>query len=179
MATCAYPRDCKRYPFDEKSFLAGPPEETNLAFAYAKRALYIQSICCRKQNNVNYSCFSPSNLYGVGDNFDLESSHFVSSMVRKIFEAENGEQIEFWGTGRPLRQQLYVDDLVKIIPLLLEKHNSELPLIIAPNENLSIKEMIDMCLSVSNKDIRIKFNGKFEGQYRKRWRQQGVAKADW
>ena len=88
--------------------------------------------------------FCPSNIYGPDDHFDTEKSHFVPALISKLVKAEDGETIELWGTGNPKRQQLYVDDLAEIIPILLEKHNSGIPLIVAPNENLSIMEMADI-----------------------------------
>ena len=88
-------------------------------------------------------------------------------MVRKFYEASPGDIVEFWGTGRPLRQQLHVDDLAKIIPLLLEKHRTNIPLIVAPHENLSISEMVSILSNQVNKDIKISYNDKLDGQFRK------------
>jgi len=167
LATCAFPANREKYPFNEEDLLAGHPEETNLSFAYAKRCLHIQSVSYRKQHDMNYSCFAPSNLYGPEDSFDPEKSHFVSSMVRKLANATPGEEIEFWGTGKPRRQQLYVDDLAKIIPALLAKHNTSVPLIVAPKENLSVSEMINVFLETVDKKVHIVFNNQYEGQLRK------------
>jgi GDP-L-fucose synthase len=167
LATCAYPADRQKYPFVERDILDGMPEKTNLAFAYAKRCLYIQSNSYREQHNMNYACFTPCNLYGPEDNFSDNDSHFVAAMIKKIAFSKNGDKVEFWGTGKPLRQELYVDDLVKIIPILLEKHNSESPIIVAPHENLSIKQMIQMCIEISGKQIKPVYNGNLDGQYRK------------
>ncbi len=119
----------------------------------------------RKQFGLDYSCFSPSNLYGPEDNFDLETSHFVAAAIRKIHEAT--DEVEFWGTGKPLRQQLFVDDLCRAIPLLLERHHTSDPLIVAPDENLSIEQMITTVSTIINKEITTSFNGKLDGQYRK------------
>ena len=167
LSTCAFPNVMINYPFTEKDILSGPPADSNLSYGFTKRGLFIQSTSYRDQYGLNYSCFCPSNIYGPSDNFDVDSSHFVPALVRKLFLMSDGEEIEFWGDGTPLRQQMYVDDLARIIPILLEKHNSDIPLIVAPKENLSIKDMIDVGISVSGKKVSPKFNGKYKGQYRK------------
>jgi GDP-L-fucose synthase len=167
LSTCTFPDVVANYPFTENDILAGPPASSNLAYGFAKRGLFIQSNSYRSQYGLNYSTFTPSNLYGPYDNFDLESSHFVAAMIRKFYEARNGDVIEFWGSGRALRQQLFVGDLARVVPELLEKHNSNVPIIVAPSENLSIKEMIKVCKDVTGKDVQIKFDGRLDGQYRK------------
>jgi nucleoside-diphosphate-sugar epimerase len=88
-------------------------------------------------------------------------------MIKKLVEAKEKDTVVFWGTGKPLRQQLYVDDLVEFVPKLLEQHNTSSPIIISPDENLSISEMINSCLSIINKNINVQFNQALDGQYRK------------
>tara|TARA_Y100001970_G_scaffold195518_1_gene237645 strand:+ start:27 stop:929 length:903 start_codon:yes stop_codon:yes gene_type:complete len=167
LSTCCYPNEVQKYPLTEDDILNGPPAPTNLSYGFAKRVLYIQTKSYRSQYGLNYSCFCPSNIYGPQDNFYNDKSHFVAAMIRKIYNAPQKGSVEFWGTGRPRRQQLYVDDLVRIIPTLLERHNSDCPVIVAPSENLTIKEMIDVCVKASGKEIMPIFNGKLDGQYRK------------
>jgi GDP-L-fucose synthase len=84
-----------------------------------------------------------------------------------MVNVKDGGTVELWGTGNPKRQRLYVDDLARIIPVLLEKHNSSIPLIVAPNENLSIKEMADIVNNKIEKNVSIVYNGKLDGQFRK------------
>tara|TARA_R110000796_G_scaffold44505_5_gene108497 strand:+ start:104 stop:1003 length:900 start_codon:yes stop_codon:yes gene_type:complete len=167
LSTCIFPENLTRFPFVEEDMHKGPPPISNFSYGYAKRCLHVMSNAYREQYGVDYSTFTPSNLYGPEDNFDLDTSHFVAALIRKLHEASNDDNIEFWGTGRPLRQQLFVDDLAKLIPTLLDKHNTPDPIIISPNENLSIKEMVDTCLKVSEKSVQYTFNGKHEGQFRK------------
>ena len=168
LSTCAFPDKLEHYPFSEKDFYKGTPTETNFSYGYSKRMLHVQSVAYRKQYGMNYSAFCPSNLYGPGDHFGDEGSHFVASLVHKFANFCDNKIIDLWGTGMPLRQQLYVDDLCEIIPLLLEKHNSDIPLIVAPNENLSIREMSQAITEVeNNKSVSFTFNGKLDGQYRK------------
>lgn len=167
LSTCVFPDRLPSYPFNEESIFLGPPTESNFSYGYSKRCMLVQINAYRSQYGLNYSTFCPSNIYGPGDDFYSDKSHFVPAMIRKLVQAENGSEVVFWGTGEALRQQLYVDDLVVAIPQLLEKHNTELPVIVAPNENLSIKEMIDKCLNILNKRIKVSFNNMNDGQYRK------------
>ena len=174
LSTCAFPvigshpdRQQQGWPFSERDMFYGPPEKTNFSYGMSKRMLQVASISYRKQYNRNYSTFCPSNIYGPEDHFGKEKSHFIAALVEKV---ANNDIIELWGTGRPLRQQLYVDDLCEIIPILLEKHNSELPLIVAPNENLSISEMADILIEYVGtwKSVgEVSYTGMLEGQYRK------------
>jgi len=168
LSTCAFPDKLNHYPFSEEDFHKGSPTETNFSYGYSKRMLHVQSVAYRKQYGMNYSTFCPSNLYGPQDNFGDSRSHFVASLVHKFANFCDNKIIDLWGTGMPLRQQLYVDDLCEIIPILLKKHNSDIPLIVAPNENLSIREMSQILADIQNdKTISFKFNGRLDGQYRK------------
>ena len=167
LSTCAFPDRLHPYPFKEEVLFRGPPTKTNFSYGMTKRALHVQSCAYREQYGLNYSTFSPSNIYGPGDHFGKESSHFVAALVYKIANAKNGDTIELWGSGLPLRQQLYVNDLCAIITLLLEKHNSNIPLIVAPSENLSILKMARILAEESGKNLTISFNGKMDGQFRK------------
>ena len=167
LSTCTFPDVVYSYPFTEENIFDGPPAITNRAYGFTKRALYIQTLAYREQYGVNYSCFCPSNLYGPNDNFDLDSSHFVPALVRKLHESKEGDTLEFWGTGNPRRQQLYIDDLADIVPILLEKHNSDIPIIVAPNENLRISDLISTTLKSLNMERKIIFNKKLDGQLRK------------
>lgn len=167
LSTCAFPDHLSTYPFEEEQLFQGAPAKTNFSYGIAKRSLHIQSCAYREQYNLNYSTFCPSNLYGPGDHFGEEGSHYVASLIHKVAMAKDGDTIELWGSGLPLRQQLYVDDLCKIIPLLLEKHNTAVPLIVAPTKNLSILEMARILIKKIDKDITISFDGKMDGQFRK------------
>jgi len=167
LSVCAFPDTVKKYPFNEEDLHNGPPNGTNISYGYSKRSLYVHMNACRRQYNFNYSTFSPSNIFGPHDNYNPQTSHFVPALVKKMYDAKDGDTIEFWGTGKPIRQFMYVEDLVRIIPILLEKHNTDLPLIIAPYEKLSIKDMIDAMIEIANKDVKIKFNSKLDGQLRR------------
>ena len=167
LSTCAFPDVVDSYPFTEEQMFAGAPAITNFSYGYTKRALHVQTLSFRNQYGLNYSTFCPSNIYGPDDHFDTERSHFVPALISKLVNARDGDTIDLWGTGSPKRQQLYVDDLARIIPMLLKKHNSDIPMIIAPKENLSIREMADIANNKIKKNIKINYNGNLEGQHRK------------
>ena len=168
LSTCAFPDKLEHYPFSEEDFYKGAPTKTNFSYGYSKRMLHVQSVAYRKQYGMNYSTFCPSNLYGPEDHFGDEYSHFIASLIHKFANFCDNRRIDLWGTGMPLRQQLYIDDLCEIIPILLDKHNTDIPLIVAPNENLSIRDMSQILADFhSDKTIVFKFNGKLDGQYRK------------
>jgi len=167
LSTCAYPEKLKDFPFNEGVFFEGPPTKTNFSYGMTKRMLHVSSCSYREQYGFNYSTFCPSNIYGPGDHFGTEASHFVAALVDKIYKAKNGETVELWGSGLPLRQQLYVDDLCKIIPLLLQNHNTDIPLIVTPSENTSILELARTLTKQIDKNVRLSFNGKMDGQFRK------------
>tara|TARA_Y100001973_G_C5201852_1_gene338415 strand:+ start:2655 stop:3557 length:903 start_codon:yes stop_codon:yes gene_type:complete len=167
LSTCAYPEDLNNFPFTEDDFFGGPPAQTNFSYGMTKRMLHVASCAYRTQYGLNYSTFCPSNIYGPGDHFGAEGSHFVAALVHKVCSAKHAGTIELWGSGLPLRQQLYVDDLCKIIPLLLQNHNSELPVIVSPPENLSILDLARTLTEQLDKNVRLSFNGKMDGQFRK------------
>lgn len=167
LSTCTFPDVVESYPLLESDILSGPPAKTNLSYGYSKRSLYVQMNSYRRQYGYDYSTFCPSNIYGPQDNFDYESSHFVPAMIRRFSEASENDVLEFWGTGKPLRQQLYVDDLARIIPQLLEKHHTDVPVIVSPHENLSISEMIEILRAQVNKRVSVEFNNQLDGQHRK------------
>lgn len=166
LSTCAFPDKCESYPYSERTLFTGPPALTNFSYGFSKRMLHVQCMSYRKQHGRNYSTFCPSNIYGPHDNFDLESSHFVAALIRKVAH-RTIDDITMWGTGEPLRQQLFVNDLAELMPLLLDKHNGNEPLIVAGDENLSIAEMCYTLTAVINEKINFKFNNKLDGQFRK------------
>lgn len=167
LSTCAFPDVVEKYPFTEKDLFSGPPAISNLSYGMTKRMLKVASDSYRKQYGRNYSTFCPSNIYGPHDYFNSDKSHFIPAMISRVDNAIEGSTVEFWGTGSPLRQQLYVKDLCKIISILLEKHNTDIPIIIAPDQNLSIKETVEIFVKILKKNLKIDYNGKLDGQYRK------------
>jgi GDP-L-fucose synthase len=171
LSNCAYPDISKKYPLSEEQLHNGSPQSTNFSYAYAKRVLEVQISSYKKQYGCNFSSVIPCSIYGPYDNFDKKSSHFLSALIKKILEAKkkNEKTITLLGTGKPLRQYIYSEDLARILLSLLDIYKGTEPINIAPDENLSIKQIAEIALKVTDSsDIQIQFDDSFpDGQYRK------------
>ncbi len=171
ISNCAYPDKVKKYPMIEDQLHDGPPAVTNFSYAYSKRALEAQIKAYRSQYGCNYFSVIPCNLYGPHDKFDENKSHFLAALIRKIYDAKKNKRkvIGLLGTGKPLRQYLYSEDLAKILLLLLEKYDGGEPINIAPKENLSIAEIAEIALEATgSSNLELVFDESFpDGQYRK------------
>ena len=172
LSNCAYPDVAKSYPLKEEQFYDGPPQSTNFSYAYSKRVLDVQIESYRKQYGCNFLGVISCNLYGPHDNFDEKESHFLAALIRKIHEAKENKRktVELRGTGKPLRQYLFSEDLAEILLILLEKYDGTGPINIAPkNENPSITEIAEIALQTTESlDIDLVFDKSFpDGQYRK------------
>lgn len=144
-SSCIYPRLAPQ-PLREEYLLTGPLEETNRAYAVAKIAAIELCDHYRAQYGADFISGMPTNLYGPGDNFDLRGSHVLPALLRKMVEAkELGHAVvEVWGSGRPLREFLYVDDLADAC-LFLMRHVSEPgPINIGTGVDLSIRELAEL-----------------------------------
>jgi GDP-L-fucose synthase len=140
-SSCMYPR-LARQPVAEDSLLTGPLEPTNQWFAIAKIAALKMCQAYRRQQCRNFITVVPTNLYGPGDNFDLETSHVVPAMLRKVETArKDGGPVEIWGTGTPQREFLYVDDAAAAIAALMEHYDHEDPINISGGETVSVLEL--------------------------------------
>jgi GDP-L-fucose synthase len=125
-SSCIYPRHAPQ-PMPEDCLLTGPLEPTNEAYAIAKIAGLKMCQAYRRQHGFNAVCIMPTNLYGPGDNFSLQNSHVLPALLRKVHEAkESGAaEVVIWGTGRPRREFLYVDDLADACLFLMERYEDE------------------------------------------------------
>lgn len=152
---CAYPKFSK-VPFSEDAIWEGYPEETNAPYGIAKKALLVQAQAYRQQYGLNAIFLIPTNLYGPGDNFDPDSSHVIPALIRKCAEARKQKlpSITVWGSGRPTREFLYVDDAARAIVLATEHYNRPDPVNIGSAEEISIRELVDRIISET----------KFQGQ---------------
>jgi len=139
---CAYPKFTP-VPFKEEDLWHGYPEETNAPYGIAKKMLLVQGQAYRAQYGFNAIYLLPVNLYGPGDNFDLESSHVIPALIRKCLEAkETGQrQIVLWGDGSPTREFLYVKDAAEGILQAAEKYNGAEPVNLGTGEEISIREL--------------------------------------
>jgi GDP-L-fucose synthase len=142
---CAYPKFTP-VPFREDDLWNGYPEETNAPYGLAKRMLLVQLQAYRQEYGFNGIFLLPANLYGPGDNFDLESGHVVPSMIRKFAEArERGERaVTLWGDGTPTRELLYVDDAAEAVLLAAERYESAEPVNVGSGVETSIRDLAAM-----------------------------------
>ena len=148
-SSCIYPRDAAQ-PMSEDCLLTGPLEPTNEAYAIAKIAGLKLCSAYRRQYGFDAICAMPTNLYGPGDNFSLQHSHVLPALMRKIHEAKEtgASEVVIWGTGRPRREFLYVDDLAEACLLLMERYEDERPINIGCGRDQTIAELADMMARV-------------------------------
>jgi GDP-L-fucose synthase len=142
---CAYPKFAP-VPFREDDLWKGYPEETNAPYGVAKKALLVGAQAYREQYGLNAIYLLPVNLYGPGDNFDLESSHVIPALVRKMIEAqERGDrEVVLWGDGSPTREFLYVEDCAEGIFLAGERYDGAEPVNLGTGEEISIRELAEL-----------------------------------
>ena len=143
-STCIYPRMAPQ-PIPEDALLTGPLETTNEAYAIAKISGLEMCKFYKRQYGDDYISCMPTNLYGPHDNYDLNGSHVMPAMIRKFHEAKvnNAATVELWGTGTPLREFLYVDDMADACVFLLENYSGELHVNIGTGVEVSIKELAE------------------------------------
>lgn len=166
---CAYPKYTK-VPFKEEELWNGYPEETNAPYGLAKKMLLVQAQAYRKQYGFNGIFLIPVNLYGPFDNFDIQSSHVIPALIRKIHEAKIKKlpQIEVWGTGKATREFLYVEDVARGILLATEKYNSADPVNLGAGFEISIKKLVKLIANLLEYNGIIKFDTtKPDGQPRR------------
>lgn len=143
-SSCIYPKLAPQ-PIPEDALLAGPLEPTNEGYALAKIAGIKLCQTCNRQYGTNFISVMPTNLYGPGDNFDLETSHVLPAMIRKFHDAKAGGApfVTLWGTGTPRREFLHVDDLADACLFLMERHDGSRVVNIGTGEDLTIAELAE------------------------------------
>jgi GDP-L-fucose synthase len=144
-SSCIYPRDCAQ-PIKEEYFMTGPLEETNSAYAIAKIAGIEMVNSYRKEHGSRWISLMPTNLYGPGDNFNLQDSHVLPALIRRFVEAvaSGVPEVTLWGTGSPLREFLHVDDLASAVVLASEKYDKSEHLNVGTGYDLSIKDLAEL-----------------------------------
>ena len=142
---CAYPKFAS-VPFKEEELWNGYPEETNAPYGLAKKMLLVQAQAYREQYGFNAIYLLPVNLYGPGDNFDLDTSHVIPALIRKCVEAKenNDKKIVLWGDGSPTREFLYVDDAAEAIVIASERYDGGEPVNLGTGQEVSIRELAQM-----------------------------------
>ena len=160
LSTCIYPDKVENYLFN------GPPTPTNFSYGFAKRCMAAHIDSYVKQYDKKWNYLIPCNLYGEYDKYEEHNSHFVSALIKKIYEAD--DEIELWGTGKPLRQFMYGGDLAKVIKYIIDNGvvgNFN----VAPNWVYSINEIANITKKACGKDeLVVNYdNTKPDGQFRK------------
>ncbi len=168
-STCIYPKENPQ-PINENRFMMGPLEETNKGYAVAKGMGIVACQLYRQQYGINAIAAMPTNLYGPNDNYDLNNSHFIAALVQKFVNAQrNGTELVFWGSGKPRREALYVDDCADACIYLMENYNSPEIVNIGTGFDHSIREYIDIAKKVFEFSGEIKWDtSKPDGMYEKR-----------
>lgn len=167
-STCAYPSTVDQYPMHEGQVHAGAPAMENLPYGYSKRLMAVALDAAAKQFGIRATVLYPSNLYGPHDAFEPQRSHLVAALIRKVSDAkrEGWTELPLLGTGRPLRQFAYVDDLSRAICNVVATgtvgHFN-----VATPENLSIDQIAAVVQDAMDCRIPRVYNGKLDGQFRK------------
>jgi len=138
---CAYPKYAA-VPFSEDDLWNGYPEETNAPYGVAKKAVLVGAQAYREQYGLNTIFLLPTNLYGPRDNFDLETSHVIPALVRKMVESE--DEVVLWGDGSPTREFLYVEDCVEGLVLAAERYDGPEPVNLGSAKEISIRELAEL-----------------------------------
>lgn len=148
-SSCIYPKYAEQ-PIKEEYLLTGKLEETNEAYAIAKITGIELCKFYRRQYGCDFISAMPTNLYGINDNFDLETSHVLPAMIRKFHEAKinNKSEVVIWGSGKPRREFLYVDDLADALIFLINNYSGESHVNIGTGEDLEIRELAEIVKEV-------------------------------
>jgi GDP-L-fucose synthase len=143
-SVCAYPKHTP-VPFREDDLWIGYPEESNAPYGLAKKMLLVLSEAYRAQYGFDSCAPVIANLYGPGDNYDLEDSHVIAAMIRKFVEAveEGGDEVTLWGTGSPTREFLYVDDAARALILAAERLETSEPVNVGTGRETSIRDLAE------------------------------------
>ena len=183
LSTCVYPdTPYINYPLTEDQLHLGPPHHSNFGYAYAKRMVDVMSRAYRQQYGCNFITAIPNNLYGENDNFDLENSHVIPALIRKVWEAKiNKEPSVFcWGDGSPLREFTYSEDIARILLFLMENYDEPEPINIGNTDEYSIKEVVEMICDILGYDGELEWQTEQpSGQLRKPSSNQKLLDLGW
>ena len=172
-SSCIYPKHLKK-PIKESQIMTGLLEETNESYAVAKIAGIKMIESFNKQYNTNYMCLMPCNLFGPNDDYDTQNSHFLPALIKKIYLAskskKNNKVVELWGTGKPLREVLHVDEVAKACEFFLRKKTKKSLINIGSNVEMSIKNYANLVKKKIDPRVLIKFDNdkNLDGVMRKK-----------
>jgi GDP-L-fucose synthase len=157
-STCIYPRDSPQ-PIHENAFMSGPLEETNFGYAVAKIMGIRACQAYREQHGMDTICAMPTNLYGPGDNYDLEDGHMIAALIKKFSDAKkNGGVVEIWGSGKPIREALYSEDCADALVHLMGHHSSGEIVNVGTGTGHSIREFAEIISGVVGGDFDIEWD---------------------
>jgi GDP-L-fucose synthase len=158
-SACIYPRLAAQ-PMAEDALLTGPLEPTNQWYAIAKIAGIHLCQAYRRQHGCDFISAMPNNLYGPGDSFDLESAHVIPALMRKLHEAKEAGRdiVEIWGSGKPLREFLHVDDLADALVFLTNRYSEDVHVNVGTGEEISISDLAAMIADVVGYEGGFRFN---------------------
>lgn len=180
-SSCIYPHTATN-PIKEESLLTGPLEKTNEPYAIAKIAGLKLVQAFREEYGRDWISLMPTNLYGPGDNFDLKNSHVLAALIRKIYEAQqNGqEEITLWGSGKPRREFLHVDDFAEAVLFCLDNYHDAMPINIGVGEDVSISELSGIIAKEIGFNGQIKWDTSIpDGIYQKRLDVSKISNLGW
>ena len=168
LSTCIFPNDME-YPLTEKMIHLGEPHNSNYPYAYAKRMLDIQSRAYREQYGLNYICVIPTNIFGPYDNFSIENGHVLASLLHKCYLAKrDNTDFNVWGSGTPLREFIYSEDIAKLTEWALDNYEEQEPILFSPSVEISIKDLVDIIVDKFNFRGNVVWQSdKPDGQIRK------------
>ncbi|CAN5857491.1 GDP-L-fucose synthase [soil metagenome] len=160
-SSCLYPRDCPQ-PMKEEYLLSGPLEPTNEPYAIAKIAGIKLCEAFNRQYGTHYLAVMPTNLYGPNDNYDLETSHVLPALLRKAHEAKvaGDKRLEVWGSGRPRREFLHVDDMADACVFLMERGITDGMYNIGTGSDITIRELAEIIMGTADLRAELAFDGQ-------------------
>jgi len=171
-SSCIYPKDLNK-PIKEKQIMTGVLEKTNESYAVAKIAAIQMIKSFNEQYNTKYICLMPCNLFGPNDSYDLNNSHFIPALIKKIYIASKKKKnkiVKLWGTGKPLREVLYVDEVAEACEYFLKSKKNPSLINIGSSVEMSIKDYANKIKNKIDQSVLIKFNNnkKLDGVKRKK-----------
>jgi len=170
LSTCIFP-DKTTYPIDETMIHNGPPHKSNEGYAYAKRMLDVMNRCYLDQYGCKFTSVVPTNIYGPHDNFNVDDGHVIPGLIHKCYKAkQTGGDFHIWGSGTPLRQFIYSDDLARLMIWSVREYEDVEPIILSVGEKdeVSIKDVALLIAEAMDFKGKVVFDtDKPDGQYKK------------
>jgi GDP-L-fucose synthase len=170
LSTCIFP-DRTTFPINENMIHDGPPHFSNAAYAYAKRMIDVQNRAYHQQFGCMFTSVIPTNIYGPNDNYHLDDSHVIPGLIHKFYNAkQRGENMTVMGTGRPLRQFIFSEDLARLFVWTLRHYNEPAPIILSVGEEdeVTIAKVVELIAQAMDFKGEIVFDtSKADGQYKK------------